>query len=548
MLTLLLLIEWNEFSAKRNAGQAVDRFAISDQPTTVPTTITSSDSLENRVGNNSDDVPTIIQPATDAPTVQTSSRNLVTLTTDSLDLAIDLHGGDIVRASLPKFLERLDEPGKPFLLLEDNNARTYVAQSGLIGPDGIDGATGRADYRYVATSKNADDNSTEVTLDWTGSSNLDVQKIYTAHDDHHYVDVAFKVTNNGLTTANVTSFAQLKRDNTPAPDTSTGFGMQPFLGVALTQPEDRYTKFDFNDIADEPFSEQLAGGWVAMMQHYFVSAWIPNQNQSHYFFTRKNSSGDNVAGFTNPATSIAPGETVVLSNRLYIGPKDQPALAQLADYLDLVIDYGFLWWVAKPLFWLLTQIQALVINWGVAIILLTIVVKAAFFQLSATSYRSMAKMRTVQPKIQAIRDQYADDRNKLNQAMMDLWKKEKINPMGGCLPILIQMPVFIALYWVLMESVELRHAPFALWITDLSAMDPYFVLPILMGISMYLMQSLNPAPPDPIQAKIMQYMPIAFTFLMLWFPAGLVLYWLCNNVLSFAQQYVITRQIEKQAA
>lgn len=547
MLTLLLLIEWNEFSAERNANQDVDRFAISDQPTSTPA-ITSTDKLETKAsGNNSGDIPTIIQPATDTPTIQTSSRNLIALTTESLDLAIDLRGGDIVRASLPKFLERLDEPGKPFLLLEDNNTRTYVAQSGLIGPDGIDGATGRADYRYVATRKKTGD-STEVTLDWIGSSDLKVNKIFTAYDDHHYVDVAFKVTNNGASTANVTSFAQLKRDNSPAPDTSTGFGMQPFLGVALTQPEDRYTKFDFNDIANDPFSEQLAGGWIAIMQHYFVSAWIPNQNQSHYFFTRKNSSGDNVAGFTNPAASIAPGETVVLSNRLYIGPKDQPTLAQLADYLDLVIDYGFLWWIAKPLFWLLTQIQALVINWGVAIILLTIVVKAAFFQLSATSYRSMAKMRTVQPKIQAIRDQYADDRNKLNQAMMDLWKKEKINPMGGCLPILIQMPVFIALYWVLMESVELRHAPLALWITDLSAMDPYFVLPILMGISMYLMQSLNPAPPDPIQAKIMQYMPIAFTFLMLWFPAGLVLYWLCNNVLSFAQQYVITRQIEKQAA
>jgi YidC/Oxa1 family membrane protein insertase len=550
MLTLLLLIEWNEFSAEQSVSNAADRFAISDQPSSTASlnsTITGTDSLEPNPADDSDDIPTVIQPSTDTPTIRTVGRSLIDLTTDSLDLTIDLRGGDIVRASLPKFLEQLDNPDEPFLLLEDNTTRTYVAQSGLIGPDGIDGASGRADYRYVATNIDPENNSTEVTLNWTGSSDLDVQKIFTAYDNHHYVDVAFQVTNNGSNAANVTSFAQLKRDNSPAPDSNTGFGMQPFLGVALTQPEDRYTKFDFNDIADEPFSKQLEGGWIAVMQHYFVSAWIPNQTQSHYFFTRKNSSGDNVAGFTNPATSIAPGESVVLSNRLYIGPKDQPALAELADYLDLVIDYGFLWWIAKPLFWLLTQIQALVVNWGAAIILLTILVKAAFFQLSAAGYRSMAKMRTVQPKIQAVRNQYADDRNKLNQAMMDLWKKEKINPMGGCLPLLIQMPVFLALYWVLMESVELRHAPFVLWITDLSAMDPYFVLPILMGISMYLMQSLNPAPPDPIQAKIMQYMPIAFTFLMLWFPAGLVLYWLCNNVLSFAQQYVITRQIEKQA-
>ena len=285
MLTLLLLIEWNEFSAERSANQEVDRFAIADQPSTVPATITSTDSLEASAGDSSsDDIPTIIQPATDTPTIQTSGRNLIELTTESLDLAIDLRGGDIVRASLPKFLERLDEPDKPFLLLEDNNTRTYVAQSGLIGPDGIDGASGRANYRYVATNINADDASTEVSLDWIGNSDLSVQKTFTAYDDHHYVDVAFRVTNNGSSAANVTSFAQLKRDNSPAPDTSTGFGMQPFLGVALTQPEDRYTKFDFNDIADEPFSEQLAGGWVAMMQHYFVSAWIPNQNQSHYFF------------------------------------------------------------------------------------------------------------------------------------------------------------------------------------------------------------------------------------------------------------------------
>lgn len=550
LLTLLLLIEWNEFSADRASQTSIDRFAVTDQALPETNEIIAINQATSKNNAETDDLPQILQAET--PTAVTPAQNsrLVELGTQSLDLAIDLRGGDIVRASLPKFLERLDEPGKPFLLLENNSTRTYIAQSGLIGPDGIDGSSGRATYQYHSLNTDPGNNATTLTLDWTGNStsNLSVQKRFIAYDNHHYVDVVFDVTNRGIEAASVTPFAQLKRDNSPAPDTNTGFGMQPFLGVALTQPEDRYTKFDFGDIADEPFSKQLEGGWVAMMQHYFVSAWIPNQSQSHYFFTRKNSSGDNVVGYTNPSVIVAPGDSVTLSNRLYIGPKDQTALAKLAGYLDLVIDYGFLWWVAKPLFWLLTQIQSVVINWGVAIILLTVVVKLAFFQLSATSYRSMAKMRTVQPKIQAIRDQYADDRNKLNQAMMELWKKEKINPMGGCLPILIQMPVFIALYWVLMESVELRHAPFALWITDLSAMDPYFVLPILMGISMYLMQSLNPAPPDPIQAKIMQYMPIAFTFLMLWFPAGLVLYWLCNNVLSFAQQYVITRQIERQAS
>jgi YidC/Oxa1 family membrane protein insertase len=320
------------------------------------------------------------------------------------------------------------------------------------------------------------------------------------------------------------------------------------LGAALTQPDERYTKLSFSDLNDEPFSKRLPAGWVAILQHYFVSAWIPSQQASHDYFASQLSNGDNVIGYKNQNVDIAPGSAATITQTLYVGPKDQVALAALAENLDLVIDYGWLWWLAQPLFWLLTLIQQFVINWGLAIIALTIVIKLIFFRLSAASYKSMAKMRTVQPKIQSIRDQYADDKAKQQQAMMELWKKEKINPMGGCLPMLIQMPVFIALYWVLLESVELRHAPFILWIEDLSAMDPYFVLPILMGISMWLMQRLNPAPPDPMQAKIMMYMPIAFTFLMMWFPAGLVLYWLCNNLLSFAQQYVVTRQIEQAAA
>ena len=244
---------------------------------------------------------------------------------------------------------------------------------------------------------------------------------------------------------------------------------------------------------------------------------------------------------------VDPGQSGQTGARFYAGPKDQYRLKEISPYLDLSVDYGWLWWIAQPLFWLLTQFYALVGNWGVAIILLTVLIKAAFFKLSAASYKSMANMRRVQPKLVEIRERYADDKQKQSQAMMDLYKKEKINPMGGCLPILVQMPVFIGLYWMLMESVELRHAPFMLWITDLSVMDPYFVLPLLMGASMWFMQKLNPPPPDPMQAKIMQWMPVMFTFFFLWFPAGLVLYWLVNNILSIAQQWVITRQIEKSA-
>ena len=546
VLSLMLLIEWNEYSDDYNRDQA-ERYAaeVATTPSISPNYNTQR--TDTPTGQQGSDIPSVTVDPTPAAS-KISQQRQVSLRTKTINITINSDGGDVIDASLPQFPVRLDTPDQPFLLLESSQFRTYVAQSGLIGPDGIDASGERAQYIYIGTEENADSSQT-LTLAWMGNrdNGLQVFKQFTATDNHYVVDVDFIITNSGSNAASMTSFAQLKRDNTEAPDANVGFGVSPYLGAALTQPEERYTKLSFSDLADEPFAKRLPAGWVAILQHYFVSAWIPSQNESHDYFASRLSNGDNVIGFKNASVTIQPGDTKTISHQLYVGPKDQVALADLAENLDLVIDYGWLWWLAQPLFWLLTFIQTFVVNWGIAIIVLTIIVKLAFFRLSAASYKSMAKMRTVQPKIQSIRDQYADDKNKQQQAMMELWKKEKINPMGGCLPMLIQMPVFIALYWVLLESVELRHAPFILWIDDLSAMDPYFVLPILMGISMYLMQRLNPAPPDPMQAKIMQYMPVAFTFLMMWFPAGLVLYWLCNNLLSFAQQYVVTRQIEQAA-
>ena len=544
VLSLMLLIEWNQYSDEYQKQQSELYTAAITEPGLV--TNESVAAPTSQVIN--DGIPSVNQE-TNPLSVLLDDSETFNLSTDALDLVISAEGGDVVSASLPKFPVRLDTPDQPFRLLENNNLRRYVAQSGLIGPDGIDASGNRARYASQGVSNNGDGSHT-LTLAWKGNDPLGIQvyKRFTAHDDRYDVDVSFDIRNGGSSVASVTSFAQLKRDNTQAPDGNTGFGVSPYLGAALTQPDERYTKLSFSDLNDEPFSKRLPAGWVAILQHYFVSAWIPSQKASHDYFASQLSNGDNVIGYKNQNVDIAPGSAATITQTLYVGPKDQVALAELAENLDLVIDYGWLWWLAQPLFWLLTLIQEFVINWGLAIIALTIVVKLIFFRLSAASYKSMAKMRTVQPKIQSIRDQYADDKAKQQQAMMELWKKEKINPMGGCLPMLIQMPVFIALYWVLLESVELRHAPFILWIEDLSAMDPYFVLPILMGISMWLMQRLNPAPPDPMQAKIMMYMPIAFTFLMMWFPAGLVLYWLCNNLLSFAQQYVVTRQIEQAAA
>ena len=544
VLSLMLLIEWNQYSDEYQKQQSELYTAAITEPG-----VLTNESVAAPVSQGiNDGIPSVNQE-TNPLSVLLDDSETFKLSTDSLDLVISADGGDVVSASLPKFPVRLDTPDQPFRLLENNNLRRYVAQSGLIGPDGIDASGNRARYASQGVSNNGDGSHT-LTLAWKGNDPLGIQvyKRFTAHDDRYDVDVSFDIRNGGSSVASVTSFAQLKRDNTQAPDGNTGFGVSPYLGAALTQPDERYTKLSFSDLNDEPFSKRLPAGWVAILQHYFVSAWIPSQKASHDYFASQLSNGDNVIGYKNQNVDIAPGSAATITQTLYVGPKDQVALAELAENLDLVIDYGWLWWLAQPLFWLLTLIQQFVINWGLAIIALTIVVKLIFFRLSAASYKSMAKMRTVQPKIQSIRDQYADDKAKQQQAMMELWKKEKINPMGGCLPMLIQMPVFIALYWVLLESVELRHAPFILWIEDLSAMDPYFVLPILMGISMWLMQRLNPAPPDPMQAKIMMYMPIAFTFLMMWFPAGLVLYWLCNNLLSFAQQYVVTRQIEQAAA
>ena len=547
VLAVMLLSEWTSFKSERAVNIPRDRIADVNTPTQISNDTNLPLSMEDQVLG--EDIPSVGVISSDNPvTVADTVQHHIRVTTDTLELVIDLHGGDIIELALRKFPEAIVSPDIPFVFLEQNATRTYVAQSGLVGPDGIDN-DGRARYQAIATEFSQTPGQTlQVNLNWIGDgSGVRVSKQFTFTPDSYLVGINYQVDNNSQFAWQAVPFAQLKRDNSAPPNAdSSGFGLQPFLGAALTQPDERFTKFTFEDIAEEPFKKTLPGGWIALMQHYFVSAWIPDPEQSHNYSTRQTSSGFNIVGFTSPAVTVNPGESAQFGANIYAGPKDQYSLAEISPHLDLTVDYGWLWWIAQPLFWLLTQIQSVVVNWGVAIILLTVLVKAAFFRLSAASYRSMAKMRKAQPKMQSIREQYSDDKQKQSQAMMALYKKEKINPMGGCLPILIQMPVFIALYWVLMESVELRQAPFALWINDLSVMDPYFVLPLLMGASMFFMQKLNPPPPDPMQAKIMQWLPVMFTFFFLWFPAGLVLYWVCNNLLSMTQQWIITRRIDAQ--
>ena len=538
VLSWMLLTEWVIFKDKATEQQAVmtPAYAPSESVT---------------LDDSSSDIPSIIEASNESSLGLSKATNqgVINVTTDTLVVTIDLQGGDIVYAGLRDYLAKIDDPSNPFVLLEQNARRVYVAQSGLIGPDGVD-SKARAQYRSEEVNYAlADDQDTlSVKLYHTDNAGLSVIKEFVFNRGTHLIDVNYQLSNSDVESKTVYLFGQLKRDSSADPSSeNSGMGLAPFLGAATSNADDRFKKFNFKDMLEEPYKAQTQGSWIAMIQHYFLSAWIPNPDKIHTYTTRVTKDGFNIAGFLSPATVVAPGATTTTGAQLYVGPKDQYTLEKISPFLELSVDYGWLWWIAQPLFWLLTKIHGLVGNWGVAIILLTVLIKGAFFKLSAASYRSMANMRRVQPKMADIREQYADDKQKQSQAMMELYKKEKINPMGGCLPILVQMPVFIALYWTLMESVELRHAPFALWINDLSVMDPYFVLPILMGASMWFMQKLNPPPPDPMQAKLMQWLPIVFTFFFLWFPAGLVLYWVVNNLLSMTQQYIITKQIENSA-
>lgn len=504
--------------------------------------------------NAATDVPAapVTTPTADTaavPTVVDSNGKRISVKTDVLDVQIDLTGGDLVRVALPGYKETV-EGAKPFVLLDNTAARTFVAQSGLIGQNGPDAAAGgrplyQADAAQYVLGENAQTLAVALTL--PAQDGVTVRKVYEFTRGDYLVKVRYEIANAGPATWKGLMFGQIKRDNSKDPSQSTqGMGMSTFLGAAWWSPEKSYNKTTLSDLGEEPLKQSATGGWIALVQHYFVTAWVPDAKAINHYTTRVNTqTGENFVGFTGQEVAVAPGQNAAVGAAIYVGPKIQDKLEKISEGLELTVDYGWLWFIAQFLFWLLQKIHGVVGNWGWAIVILTIMVKAAFFKLSATSYKSMAHLRRVTPELQRLREVHGSDRQKMSQAMMELYKKEKINPLGGCLPILVQMPVFIALYWTLMESVELRHAGWILWINDLSVMDPYFVLPIMMTLSMVAQTALNPAPQDPMQAKVMKLMPWVFGIMFLWFPAGLVLYWVVNNLLSIAQQWVITRQIEK---
>ncbi|WGV22577.1 MULTISPECIES: membrane protein insertase YidC [unclassified Pseudomonas] len=474
------------------------------------------------------------------------SKDLIRVKTDVLELAIDPVGGDIVQLNLPQYPRRQDHPDIPFQLFDNGGERVYLAQSGLTGTNGPDARpAGRPLYAADKKGYQLADGQQQLVVDLKFSDNgVNYIKRFSFKRGEYDLTVSYLIDNQSGQAWSGNMFAQLKRDASSDPSSSTATGTATYLGAALWTASEPYKKVSMKDIDKGSLKENVSGGWVAWLQHYFVTAWIPAKSDNNVVQTRKDSQGNYIIGYTGPAISVPAGGKVETSAMLYAGPKIQSKLKELSPGLELTVDYGFLWFIAQPIFWLLQHIHSLLGNWGWSIIVLTMLIKGLFFPLSAASYRSMARMRAVAPKLAALKERFGDDRQKMSQAMMELYKKEKINPLGGCLPILVQMPVFLALYWVLLESVEMRQAPWMLWITDLSIKDPFFILPIIMGATMFIQQRLNPTPPDPMQAKVMKMMPIIFTFFFLWFPAGLVLYWVVNNCLSIAQQWYITRSIE----
>jgi len=473
--------------------------------------------------------------------------SIIRVRTDVLDITIDLLGGDIVRADLPRYPVDKDSPDSPVRLLDYESETRWVFESGFTSiadddePNHL--ATFVSDRREYVLGDS--DEELVVTLDWQSLGTLSGQKIYTFRRGQYAVDLDLVVNNESNMVYgegwNAAPYVRLFRHHIPVDRSYTSVDSYSFTGPVLYDG-DEYEKLDVEDLADAPIDQTLVGGWLASIQHHFLAAAVPPaQDQVRYQAQTRGS--DYLLTALSPVMEIAPGRSVTYPIQLFVGPKLQDQLAAAGEELELTVDYGVLTILAQPLFWLLAKVHDFVNNWGWSIIIVTLFIKLAFYKLTQTSGRSMAKMRKLQPRMKALQERFKDDRQALSQAMMELYKREKVNPAAGCLPILIQMPFFFAFYWVLIESVEIRQAPFALWISDLSSRDPFFILPLLMGAAMLLQTRLNPAPPDPIQAKVMQIMPVAFTALFAFFPAGLVLYWLTNTALSILQQWRINKLI-----
>ena len=478
----------------------------------------------------------------DAPSVQSvKSAQRITVKTDVYDIEIDTIGGDVRRVDLLKYPVEVDKPDQPFRLMDDGK-NFFIAQAALLPANDSPAPNHHQQFQAEKSAYQMAPGAEtlEVRLSWSDGQGIAIDKVYTFHRDSYVIDVDFEVKNGSARPWSGHMYRQLQRSE---PEDSGSAFIYTYTGGVIYSEEEKYEKIKFDDMKESNLSRTISGGWAAMIQHYFLGAWIPPKDETGNYYSKAPGENRYILGMVSDASSVAPGETGALGARLYVGPKLQDHLQEVANGLELTVDYGILTIISEPLFWMLKQIHNIIGNWGWAIIILTIMIKAVFYKLSETSYKSMAHMRKVQPRLQALKERFGDDKQKLNEAMMKMYREEKINPLGGCLPILVQIPVFIALYWMLLESVEMRQAPFMFWIHDLSTKDPFYVLPVLMGATMLIQHRLNPTPLDPIQARVMMILPIAFTFFFMFFPAGLVLYWVVNNTLSIAQQWYITRVV-----
>ena len=464
--------------------------------------------------------------------------------TDLFHIRIDTTGGDLRQADLLAYPATMEPDSPPFRLLNDSLPNLFVVQSGLRASVGTE-PTHHVVYTPEQTSYRMAESADElvIPMTWRSPEGVEVIKRYVFHRGSYAIDLQHEVRNHSGADWHGRQYRQLQR--TQVAETGQSTFIYTYMGGVIYSPEEKYEKIKFDDMAEENLDRTITDGWAAMLQHYFLGAVIPARGEADRYYTNTLSNARYVIGMIAPNRVVADGSSALYETRLFIGPKLQDEMKKVVPGLELTVDYGLLTVLAQPVFWLLKTIHKLVGNWGWSIIFVTMLIKLAFYKLSETSYKSMAKMRKLAPRMKTLKERYGDDRQKLNQAMMEMYKKEKINPLGGCLPIVVQIPVFISLYWVLLESVELRQAPFALWITDMSSPDPYYILPLLMGVTMLIQQKLNPAPMDPIQAKVMMVLPVVFTVFFAFFPSGLVLYWVVNNTLSIAQQWVITRRVER---
>ncbi|WP_031434363.1 membrane protein insertase YidC [Methylomarinum vadi] len=496
-----------------------------------------------------------------APLASDGSGRIIRVKTDVYALEIDTQGGTLSNLDLLQYpkekpntvvnklykmvgLEPDAVDTSPVRLFDSSEDKLFLAQSGLVGANGSSAPDHHAVYAAKQDSYELAEGADTLTvpLTWSDDQGITITKTYTFKRGSYDVHLEHKISNNSGSVWSGRQYNQLLRK--PFSERNSNNFIRTYAGGVVYTNEEKYQKVDFEDMAEENLNVKTVGGWTAMIQHYFASAWIPPQDQENHFYTKELKDWRYVIGSYSPAREIAPNAESVFKAQLFVGPKIQPQMEAVAKGLELTVDYSWLTIIAKPIYWLLNQIHGYIGNWGLAIMGVTLVIKLLFYRLSKSSYTSMAKMRKIQPKLKELQDKFKDDRQKFNTEMMAMYKREKVNPLGGCLPILVQIPVFISLYWVLIETVELRQAEFYLWIQDLSAQDPFYLLPILYGVTMKIQQSLNPAPVDPLQAKVMKMFPIIFTVFFLFFPSGLVLYWVWNNSLSILQQWHITRQIE----